>query len=89
MEFSHREVANEQKIAYFLSRFASEKNRRYYEECKRIVRRIKDWKLLYRYVKAYDVREEFKDLYKEMRRKMRVPRMPLRYRKLLGVENAS
>ncbi len=89
MEFSHREVTNEQRVAYFLSRFVLEKNRRYYEECKRIVRRIKDWKLLYRYVKAYDVKEEFKDLYTEMRRKMRVPRMPVRYRKLLGVENAS
>ncbi|MBI5332724.1 MAG: hypothetical protein HZB65_04070 [Candidatus Aenigmarchaeota archaeon] len=52
----------------------------------KIVGKIKDWKLLYRYLKAYDSKEAFGKLYKSARKNIRkIPRMPKTYKRLLGV----
>jgi hypothetical protein len=86
IEFTNKEITPEQKIAYFLSKFKKERNLRYFEESKRLIRGIKNWKRLYRYLKAYGVKEEFKKLYTVSRKKIKkVPRMPKRYKKFLGV----
>ena len=84
LEFTSKEVKPEQKIAYFLFKFKKERNLRYFEEAKKLVRKIKNWKRLYRYLKAYEVKKEFMKLYLESRKIGRVPRFPERYKKLLS-----
>mgnify|MGYP001592326928 CR=1 FL=1 len=85
-EFSKTKVSCEQKIAFFLKKYREENNTRYYIEAKKMVRKIKDWKLLYRFLKAYKSREEFKILYMDARLHVRkMPSMPKRYLKLLFV----
>lgn len=86
IEFTTKEITSEQKIAYFLFKFKKEKNVRYYKESRKLIRGIKNWKRLYRYLKAYDVKEEFKKIYLESRKKIKkIPRMPKRYKRFLGV----
>jgi predicted transcriptional regulator len=86
IEFTKREISPEQKIAYFLSLFKKNNNIRYYEESKRLIRSIKNWKRMYKYIKAYDVKKLFKKLYSEVRNEMKkIPKMPKRYEKLLSV----
>ena len=83
-EFSKEKVAWEQKIAFFLKKYKEENNIRYYNETKNMVRKIKDWKLLYRFLKLYGVRREFQRLYSNSRRTVKkVPRMPKIYKRLL------
>lgn len=85
LEFTKEEVKPEHKIAYFLSKFKKERNLRYYEEAKKLIRKIKNWKRLYRYLKAYGVKKEFMKLYVESRKKVsKIPRLPERYKKLLS-----
>jgi len=86
IEFTKKEIPTEQKIAYFLSLFNKNNNLRYYEESKRLIRSIKNWKRVYKYIKAYDVKKLFKKLYLEARNEMKkIPKMPERYKKLLSV----
>lgn len=85
LEFTKEEVKPEHKIAYFLSKFTEERNLRYYREAKKLIRKIKNWKRLYRYLKAYEVKKEFMKLYLESRKKVsKIPRIPKRYKKLLS-----
>jgi predicted transcriptional regulator len=84
LEFTKKEVKPEQKIAYFLSKFKKEKNLRYFEEAKNLLTKIKNWKRLYRYLKAYEVKKEFIKLYLQSRKVKRLPRLPKRYKKLLS-----
>lgn len=87
IETTEKEISAEQKIAFFLSQFKTEKNRRYLEEAKKNVRKIKNWKKMYKFIKAYKVASEFRELYVNARESMKkVPRMPKRYKKLLMVE---
>lgn len=87
-ETSKERVKTEQKICFFLRRYKEEKNIRYYSEAKRIFRSAKDWKLLYRYAKAYSVKIELARLYADARKTVRkIPRMPARYGKLLSKED--
>ena len=85
LEFTKEEVKPEQKIAFFLSKFKEERNLRYYREAKNLIKKIKNWKRLYRYLKAYAVKKEFMKLYLESRKKVsKIPRIPERYKKLLS-----
>ncbi len=89
MEFAKNKISNEHKIAYFLSQYKKEENKRFYDSAREIIRSVKNWKKLYRYLKAYAVLGEFKTLYQEARREMKkIPRMPDRYKKLLCVDHA-
>ena len=84
-EFSKEKIAWEQKIAFFLKKYKEEHNTRYYNEAEKMVRKIKDWKLLYRFLKLYGVRREFIDVYLNSRRNIKkVPRMPKLYKRLLN-----
>lgn len=84
-ETSKRPVKPEQKICFLLKEYREQKNIRYFNEAKRILRGIKNWKLLYRYAKAYSVKKEFAQLYSKARKTMpKIPRMPRRYKKLFG-----
>lgn len=86
LEFSKNKIPPEQKIAYFLNKSKEEGNVRYKEQAKRIIRLIKNWKRLYKYLKAYEVIREFKKFYIESRKEIKkVPSMPKRYQKLIGV----
>lgn len=86
MEFTKKEITPEQKIAFFLNKFKEKKNTRHYNQAMRLIRGIKNWKRLYRYLKAYNVKEEFKKLYLESRKNIKkIPKMPKRYQRLLGV----
>jgi len=88
LEFSKEEIAPEQKIAFFLSKYENEKNRRYYEQALKLVRKIKNWKRLYRYLKSYNVVKSFGGIYIKSRKTMKkIPRIPVKYKKLIGVEN--
>ncbi len=90
MEFAKNKISYEHKIAYFLSQYKKEKNKRFYDSAKTIIRYIKNWKKLYRYLKAYSVSSEFKMLYQESRSSVKkIPRMPDRYKKMLGADHAS
>lgn len=83
LEFSNKKISAEHRIAYLLCRYKSTKNIRYYEEAKKFVRRIKDWKNLYRYNAAHAVKKLFGKFYNDCRKTIsKVPRMPLRYRRL-------
>lgn len=85
LEFTKKEVKPEHKIAYFLSKFKKEKNLRYHSEAEKFIRKVKNWKELYRYLKAYEVKKEFMKLYLESRKKIsKIPRIPERYKKLLS-----
>ncbi len=85
LELTKKHVRAEQKIPFFLSKYKKEKNTRYYEEAKNNIRKIKNWKMLYRFIKAYDVSKEFKQLYKDSRKTIKkIPRMPKRYKRLIG-----
>lgn len=87
IEITKKEVYPEQKIAFFLFQLKKEKNKRYLEEAKKNIRKIGNWKRMYRYIKAYKVGEEFKELYLMARKSMKkVPRVPKRYKKLLGIK---
>lgn len=84
IEITKKEVYPEQKIAFFLFQFKKEKSRRYLEEARKSIRKIKSWKRMYRYIKAYRVVEEFRELYIKARKQMKkIPRMPKRYEKLV------
>ncbi len=86
-EVSKKPAKAEQKICFFLKQYKEQKNIRYYNEAKRIFRNAKDWKLLYRYAKAYSVEKYLAQLYDDARKTMpKIPRMPERYKKLLDVE---
>ena len=83
-EFSMEKIPYEQKIAFFLKKYKDEKNTRYNIEAKKIIRKIKNWKLLYRYLKLYNSKEAFKHLYIESRKSIKkIPKMPKRYKNLL------
>ncbi len=85
-EFSKEKVSHEQKIAFFLKKFREEDNTRYYSEAKKMVKKIRDWKLLYRFLKAYQSRDAFKEMYLDARSSIKkVPKMPRLYKRLLGV----
>lgn len=86
MEFSKNEITPEHRIAYFLKKFKEDNNRRYEQEAKKIIRSIKNWKRLYRYLKAYDISNEFKKLYFESRKEIKkIPAIPKRYKRLMGM----
>lgn len=86
MEFSNTKIFPEHKVAYFLNKFKTEKNLRYRQEAKKIIRSIKNWKRLYKYLKAYKVNDEFRKLYIQARKTIKkMPSMPQRYKKLIGV----
>lgn len=90
IEFTNKKISAEQKIAFFLWKRKSGGTVRYYNESKKLLRKIKNWKNLYRYIKAYNIANEFKKLYVDARKTLaKVPRMPKRYQKLLGVSNES
>jgi 5-bromo-4-chloroindolyl phosphate hydrolysis protein len=60
---------------------------RYFEEARKNIRKIKNWKKMYKFIKAYKVVNEFKELYVNARKVMKkVPRMPKRYKKLLMIK---
>lgn len=85
-EFSKEKISCEQKIAFFLKKFGEEKNIRYYNEAKKMTKKIKNWKLLYKFLKAYKSAAAFRQLYIDSRSSIKkVPRMPKLYRRLLGV----
>jgi len=85
LEFTKKEVLPEHKIAFFLWKTKTGGTHRYYNEAIKLVRKIKRWKTLYRYLKVYNVKKEFKNLYSQARRSVKkIPRMPDRYKKLLG-----
>ncbi len=89
LELTKEEVSVEQKIPFFLYKYKQDKNTRYYAEAKKDIRKIKSWKRLYRFINAYNVAKEFKSLYEDSRKTVKkAPRMPLRYKKLIGVSNA-
>ena len=89
-ETSAKPSKAEQKICFFLKQWKERKNIRYYNEAKRIFRNAKDWKLLYRYAKAYSVKREIAQLYADARKTVKkIPRMPERYKKLLEQQNNS
>jgi ribosomal protein S25 len=84
IETTKKEISPEQRIAFFLFKFKTEKNTRYFEEAKKSMHKIKNWKRMYRFVKAYKVANEFKELYTGARKVMKkLPRMPKRYEKLV------
>ena len=86
IEFSKNKIKYEHKISFFLKEFKERDNIRYKEEAKKLLRKIKNWKKLYRYLKAYDVVDEFNKLYKESFGKIKkIPSIPKRYKKLIGV----
>lgn len=86
IEFSNKEIFPEHRIAYFLQKAKKEKNPRYRKEANNIIRSISNWKRLYRYLKAYNVIEDFKKLYIKARKNIsKVPSIPKRYQKLIGV----
>jgi len=86
-EFSKEKIAWEQKIAFFLKKYKEERNTRYYNEAEKMVRKIKNWKMLYRFLKLYGVKNEFIEMYLNSRRKVKkVPRMPKLYKRLLNYE---
>ena len=86
IEFSKNEIPSEHRIAYLLRKSKDENNQRYINEAKKLVRSIKNWKKLYRYLKAYKIIEEFKQLYIESRKEIKkVPSIPKRYKRLIGV----
>jgi hypothetical protein len=87
IETTKEEISPEQKIAFFLSQFKKEKNMRYFGEARKNIRKIKNWKKMYKFIKAYKVANEFKELYVNARKVMKkVPRMPKRYKKLLMIK---
>ena len=86
IEFSKDQIPSEHKIAYFLKKSIDDKNIRYIQEAEKLIRRIKNWKDLYKYLKAYNVVKEFKQFYVKSRKQIKkVPSIPERYRKLIGV----
>jgi len=86
LEFSKNKIQYEHKISFFLKEFKEKDNIRYKEEAGKLLRKIKNWKRLYRYLKAYDVVGEFNSLYKESFGKIKkLPSIPKRYKKLIGV----
>lgn len=86
LEFSNTKIPPEHKIAYLIQMSRKERNVRYRAQAKNFVRSIKNWKRLYRYLKAYDVVDDFRKFYIESRKDIKkIPRMPERYKKLLGV----
>lgn len=81
-EFTKHEISSEQKLAFFLSRGSI----RTYNEALKFVPKIRNWKLLYKYLKAYGIKQKFTKLYTNARLKFkRLPSIPKRYKKLLGV----
>jgi predicted RND superfamily exporter protein len=87
IEMTKKEVTPEQKIAFFLSQYKAEKNVRYFEEARKNMRKIKNWKRMYKFIKAYKVENEFRKLYINARKVMKkVPRIPKRYEKLLMIK---
>lgn len=87
LEVSKKPARAEQKICFFLKQYREQKNIRYYNEAKRIFRNAKDWKLLYRYAKAYSVKREITQLYDDARKTIpKIPRISERYKKLLGLK---
>ncbi len=84
IEVAKEKIRPEQKIAFFLSKYKEEKNRRYLEVAMNLIRKIKNWKRMYRYIKAYDVKKEFYQVYKKARKKFKkLSRIPKRYEKVL------
>lgn len=87
LEFSKEKITPEQKIAFFLSKYKSEKNRRYYDEALKLIRKIKNWKRLYKYLKSYNAVKSFGKIYIKSRKTMKkIPKIPVRYKKLIGVK---
>ena len=86
LEFSKKEIPSEHKIAFFLKESKERNNARYEEEARKSLRSIKNWKRMYRYLKAYGVVGEFKALYEGSLGKVKkLPSMPKRYKRLIGV----
>ena len=85
-EFSKETIPYEQKIAFFLKEYKENNNTRYYNEAKKMIRKIKDWKMLYRFLKLYKSGNIFGQLYLDSRHSVKkVPRMPKKYRNLVGL----
>ena len=83
IEFSVGKIYPEQKISFLLSEFKKTGNSRYREEAGKLLRSIKNWKRLYRYLKAYDAVDEFKKLYNDSFGKVKkLPSIPKRYKML-------
>ncbi|MBD3155548.1 MAG: hypothetical protein GF368_02735 [Candidatus Aenigmarchaeota archaeon] len=86
LEYSKNEIQPEHKISFLLKESNEKNNIRFRKEAKKLLRSIKNWKRLYRYLKAYDVIDEFREIYKESLGKIKkLPSIPKRYKKLIGV----
>lgn len=84
-EFTKEKVSPEHKIAFFLHQTKIGGTVRNYNEALKLVKKIKNWKSLYRYLKVYKAQKEFCRLYLDARKRERTPHMPKRYKVLLGL----
>lgn len=85
-EHSSEEIAAEQRVPFLINQYVKTNNSRYKFEAQRFIRKVKNWQLLYRYAKAYQVKPQLAEFYGECRKSVKkCPRMPDRYKRLLNV----